>query len=276
MIRFSRTVTLVAFGLLATSAYAVEPFATYDRFNRKAQRINPNKWLGGEWCCLAAETSRRIQSKKLVMTHRNYGDPSSDNGGTRSVNVLYFPNPGPISQIKAHLRIKSYELTNCATNSDDSGNVRVRFVGSFFNTEEDTSMGETGDVWASIGLRRNLTTKGGRRKYDVAAWVSRCDNEDCSKYTDLPLPMGLGQVTNKATVSIIHDPDNDKFTFRVNKNDPLDVSYAGQKWNEKSEPTVAEKRLVVLAQSENCSTKRATAAIDARIDNVMVNKSALP
>jgi hypothetical protein len=187
------------------------------------------------------------------MSHRSYGDSSSDKGRNTSRDRVSFRDPDSATQMMATLQIKKCKLTNCKENRDDIGNVRARLVGSFFNTERKPS-GEKGDVWAGVELRRGQNTRGGKKDYDVAAWASRCDNQDCSAFTDIDISgtPDLGQVKKGAVLSIVHDPDNDKFVMQVNNNGPVEIPYGDQGWDEMSDPGFSAKWIEIRTDPENC------------------------
>lgn len=120
--------------LMTAPVYAVEPLVPYDDFN--APLINPDNGLARNQFSgpgIGLEASRQIQSGRLAMSYRGYGDTASDSGFTASQFTLRVRNTLAVTALKGTLNVPSVTAIGCAS-SPNATFTRVSIGGNWFNT----------------------------------------------------------------------------------------------------------------------------------------------
>jgi len=128
----------------------------YDRF--KGPFLDSSKWLTMPTCSATQfvdttasinllDRAREIQSNKLKLMVRAYGNTLTDVARQFGPSELYFVNPNAINSITTTLRVKGAEAIACPSNSTPFSSMgQTIFGGNYFNP----GTGDPGDDVAAI------------------------------------------------------------------------------------------------------------------------------
>ncbi len=264
----------------------LDPLTVYDNFNDKKFNgckycINPEKWSGLQRGSVT-ELLRQIKAKRARLSHRTWGNADSDLGRVRGQNRMQFNNSLNMSGACFVPRVKKYTVQDCATNGD-TGDVRIRYTGNFYDTDTTDAGGLDGIIHATINLRRTSNSSDKKGLFEVYGNVDECDSIDCSGTTwstydgtdDPDLYFGtIKAATNKKAMCVGYDSINHEFVFsfdgEVKTVNAVDHGLPAWAGSVPAETTwhVIETR----ADVENCSSGAVSGFIDADFDKVMIRE----
>ena len=272
---------------------AAEPnvFEMYDNFNTKKYNgckgcIDSSLWRGGERGDSVEEIERDIKGKRAYMSHISWGRADSDEGSEQGRNRFIFRDSEYFSGVCFTPRVKKYRTPACDAN-DGHSQARIRYLGSFYDTDNADDGGEDGIVYAGIELQRGTWTDDKKGIFEINGWVSECEGAGCeddawSTYDGIDDPdLTLGSTKaakNKKPLCLAYDRVNHEIVFSygntyrwVNMPDhglPVfdDDVAAENSWH------VIETRTDVV----NCSERQEYGSIQADFDNVEVQTFAEP
>ncbi|MBQ0936804.1 hypothetical protein [Ideonella paludis] len=252
--------------LCSSPTWALESFASYDKFN--AAPIDASKWA-------SFERIRKIKSGTLNHVQRDWGTTQSD-AGTQGVSFgTSLTDPSRVTQLKATVKVASIEASGCSANPSASA-ARARLIGTFFNTGAPVSGSMQGDVLAQVWVGRFSNSVDAPGTLQVGGGVFVCQNSDCSLTTTIGTFSNLGTATLGQNVTLQLEWDKAAKTFTAVRDGTVNssVSYTV---SDSIAPGNHFKQVATRTDTAAClSGPRTTAAIDATFDNVAVNKSAKP
>ena len=285
---------LAGIGLLCLHgpvAADLDELENYDNFNGKKYNgckgcINSSLWRGGERGNYNAEVEREIKSKRGYLSHISWGRSDADEGTEQGRNRFIFRNSEDFSGVCFTPRVKKYRLPSCGAN-DNHSQVRIRYVGKFFDTDNADDGGEDGLVYGGIQMSRGGWTDDKSGVFEINGWVSECEGFDCeddawSTYDEINDPdLWLGSVKavkNKKPLCLAYDRMAHEIVFSYGNNviavtgpdhglpafgDNVDADWTWQ---------VIETRTDVV----NCTDKQQYGSIQADFDDVKVRRYADP
>jgi len=282
---------LVGFGLLFLNASVVfaelDSLENFDNFNAKKYKgckncINPDNWYGGErFGSNSAEAVREIKSKRLHMSQRTWGEGNTGTGKAQGRNRLHFRNSANLSGVCFTPRIKKYEINNCAAN-DAEGSARFRYLGTFFDADDQVDDGDTGSIYAGIAMVRSGNTADKKGVFRIKGAASECQDEGCevdkwSTYdgdNDPDLDFGpVKGAANKKSMCVGYDKDMHQLMFSYG-NDVRFVDATHDLPLYEADMVSRNTWHVIEARNdvENCPTGRITGFVDGDIDNVKIRR----
>jgi len=278
----SCTVVLIVIFTGISSQAQVPPLTLYDNFESKY--LDPDLWFavgsattGGT----VLDTARQIKTepisgkKVLYFLYRSYGDTGSDTGAPRLLNRLTFPSGGNITTIQSKVMVKKVEAGKCLTPGADDTDVEARIGGFFFNTGTPTPGDATGDVFASIALRRLSSSTSKPTVLEVVGSAFHYSNASCTTGSDVGTEQILGTVSTGQWVKlrITWDQAGDRFIFQKGKDPEKNLSYSPL--SDTSAPGSENgglKRLDLFELVANCtSVPRPVGHIEVYFDDVFIN-----
>lgn len=248
-------------------AAAAEPYVLYDNF--QVAPLDPARWTD-------FERSRTVTGTNLRLTARDWGSTSSDSGSTSINWGDNITRSGPVTQLRATLKVVEIDMTGCAANATPTY-VRGRVIGSFFNSGNRSPGSQTGDVLAQVWANRASNSADAAGVLRVEGWVGVCTNSDCSSTMQIgtTVPMGTVKKGSNVVMQVDWDRANKQFLFSRDKGATTAVSYAGI--DDSADPGNPFKAVGTRSSVASCASgPRAYGYIDARFDNVQVNASAKP
>lgn len=284
-------VGLFILGLFCSPAVAeLDELVMYDDFNARSfngvkKCIDPTKWYGAENGDFIGEVERVIKSKRAVVSIRAWGDTSDDVGRQVGRNIMKLKDaPSNITGVCFTPRVKKIELDNCDTNETRFPVGRVRYVGTFYSSVEDSVTME-GVVIANIWFDHVNFPEGDERflkkdEFQARGNAVRCANDDCSIEdwgTGETLDFGLFKKSNKTEFCVAFDPDTEELVFSAGD----DVRYIGADQNLPTyqspvDSSVANHAIQTRVDIPNCTTGGMRSGyIEADIDNVKVRRREL-
>ncbi len=284
-------ILLTGFGILFLNAGVatadLDSLQNYDNFNAKKTDgckscLDSEKWRGLQRGDYTTEIVREVKSKKARLMHRSWGRSDSDAGREQGRNRMNFRNSVDFSGACFTPKIKKYEVKNCAANGDSS-NVRVRYVGNFYDTGVTNDDGEIGVVYAWINMSRSVDFPTKKDRFHVWGAASECTDANCdtegwTTYDDTNDPdLDFGVINgkkNKKAMCIGFDRMNNTLVFsygndvRVVNSADHDLPALGSNLSANQTWHVIETR----GDIENCSTGPVSGAIDVEVDNVKIRE----
>jgi hypothetical protein len=263
------TITTLALGLtLATaSAYAVEPFRPYDNF--ATTPLDSARWQ-------EVERVRVIRNGALNLLQRNLSANIADSGVAFYSWSESVANPAAVTAIKARITVNAVEAQACTTNPAVVQS-RARIVGTFFNVGTPVPGSQVGDVLAQVRLTRASNSADPAGVLRVQGIASVCTNTDCSGTTTIGniVDLGTTPLGQATTVQLQWDQPGRAFLF--SRDNGANSGSVGYTESHALPPTLPFKQLSTRMEVANClSAPRVSGLVDARFDNVQVNKSAAP
>ena len=267
----------------------LDPLEKYDNFNTKKVYgckycINSELWRGLQRGNYVTEVEREIKGKRAHLSHRSWGRMDSDSDSEQGRNRMNFRDSADFSGACFTPRVKKYKLNSCEAN-EDSGQVRIRYLGNFYDTDNADAGDEDGVIYAGIGMKRGNWTDDKKGIFQISAWAQECEGADCdadawSTYDEVDDPdLFFGTTkgsSNKKALCIGYDRANHELVFSYGNKvrivnagehglpafgDDVDADWT---WH------VIETRTDV----ENCTTGPLSGSIDADFDNVEVRRFA--
>jgi hypothetical protein len=262
--RVNRLQALVACLLLGTlPVQAQESFVVIDNF--AASTINAERWN-------EPERSRRIVGGALELIQRDYGATTADSGVAAQSFGSDLPYPGRVTQLRAQVRVNAIGAVGCNANPT-VGSARARLFGTFFNTGNPVPGSFVGDVLAQVWLRRNSTDLESA-PLQVLGIVSLCTSSDCNTTQTIGVaPLGTATSVQNVVLSIEWDRANKRFVFVRDGSTTGEVAYTLADDSAPGRPLMS---LGGRTEVPACTSgPRPTSFVNARFDNVTVNRSAL-
>lgn len=260
----------VAIGTWATSGplAAAEPYVQYENFT--ASVLDPARWLEGE-------RSRTVGSNYLRLVQRDRGSTASDSGTTNATWTESLTRGGPVTQLRASLRVNAIDMSACAANPSPTL-VRARVMGNFFNSGNRVPGNSIGDVFAQIRVIRFSNSADPPGVMLVQGTLSVCGGPNCFPSTQIGSTVSLGTINVGTTVplQVEWDRANKQFIFARDKGaQTATISYAGI--DDSADPGNVFKSVGTSIDAANCASgPRPFGHIDVRFDNVQVNAAAKP
>ncbi len=265
----------------------LDPLENYDNFNAKKVDgckfcIDSKKWIGRERGEFNTEVERKIKAKRANLYHRSWGRRDSNIGTVQGRNRMNFRHSEMFSGACFTPKVAKYDLQKCAAN-ESWGQVRIRYLGNFYDTSNADDGDEDGLIYAGISLRRGNWTNAKKGIFEIDAWAQECEGADCdddawSTYDEVDDPDLFFGTTkgskNKKELCIGYDRDNHELVFSygndVRKVNAVDHGLPAFGDNVDAEWTwhVIETRTDV----ENCTAKKLSGSIDANFDNVTIRQ----
>ena len=247
-------------------ARAAEPYVLYDDF--VAAPINPSRWTD-------FERSRAVSGNALRHVERDWGGTSSDAGSTGGNLLTNLARGGPVTQLRATVRVAEVDMTGCAANPTPT-RVAAFVNGSFFNTGNRTPGGVAGDVIAQFELFRDTHSGDPPGVLRVEGRLSMCIASGCGVGAKLLGSVGLGTVSSgtNALLQIDWDRPNKRFLVSRDKGAPMAIAYDV---DDSADPGNLFKAVGTYTVVANCASgPRAYGYVDVKFDNVAVNAAAKP
>ncbi len=175
---------------------AWQDFDNFDakKYNGCKYCINSDKWIGAErFGSNNTEALREIKSKRLHLSQRTWGDMSSDTGTVQGRNRVIFRDSINFSGVCFTPRVMKYDINNCAANGS-AGRARFRYVGTFFDADDEVDDGEIGTVYGWFDMIRSGDSTDKKGIFRIQAYADECLDANC-------------QVDNWSTYDGTNDPD---------------------------------------------------------------------
>jgi hypothetical protein len=259
----------------------------YDNFNAKIYSgckfcINSEKWIGSERSgSNDTEVLREIKSKRLHMSQRTWGNSDSDTGTVQGRNRLRFRDSADISGVCFTPRIRKYGINNCAENGS-TGAVRIRYVGTFFDADDEVDDGEIGTVYGWFDMIRFGNTTDKKGTFEIQGYADECQDVDCqvdnwSTYDGTNDPdLFFGTVkgaSNKKAMCIAYDRVGHELVFSYG-NDVRVVGAAHDLPAFEADMVSRNTWHVIEVRNdvENCTAGRISGFVDGDVDNVKIKE----
>lgn len=258
---------LLALGSLSAGpAAAAEPMVSYDAFG--AATLDTTRWS-------STERVRGVRSGALNLVQRDVGLDLPGPGSVSQSFPLPVADPGAVTQMRATFRVNAMSATGCAATGVAS-EARARLIGAFFNTGNGVSGSATGDVIAQVMVRKQSTTLP-TDPYVVTANVNVCTNSDCSFSTPIGAPVALGTVALNTAVTLQLEWDRAAKRFVFIRDGGAFTGAVGYTQSDRHGPGNGYATVGSRTTVAHCSVgARPTAIVDVSVDNVALNRAALP
>jgi hypothetical protein len=248
-------------------AQSQEAYVSYDDFQAGPFDI-------GRWSTF--ERSRVVTGDGLSLVMREYGGTAGNTGRNAVSWGDDLTNSLPVSQLRAHLRVNSVDVTGCAANPETS-RVRARMVATFFNTGNAVPGNFTGDLLAQLYAYRDAGSADAPGVMRVLGFAGICVTSDCVSTAAIGGIQDLGTLSlgQGAVLQMEWDRAGKRIVFvRDNGAVTRSITYTQ---TDALQPGRPLKSLQLRTEVENCAAApRPYAAIDARWDSVSVNASGKP
>jgi hypothetical protein len=236
------------------------PQQVYDRFDGKW--LDTAKWAPDTPTCYGSlECVREIQNGQLRLAVRNFGSTDWDSGVQWAGPILWFQNPNAVTSIEADITIRSFSGTACLTN-DGTANGQAQIGGTFFNVGTGDP---SDDVFALLYISVDTSAPKTMSVNGWWGWKDQGDNKTLAQY-----PIGT-----PLTGTFKWDKANHQFVARVKvKGQPgSGTEVVLPYWmSDTTPPAYPDRRLVGVAFSVNCTSGKTNAQVEARFDNVIINR----
>jgi hypothetical protein len=269
----------------------LDPLENYDNFNTKKVNgckfcINSEKWRGLQRGNYTMEVTREIKAKRAHLSHRSWGTADDDGSSEQGRNRLNFRDSANFSGACFTPRVKKYELNSCEANTESSGSVRIRYLGTFYDTDNVDDAGEEdGLIYAGISLRRGNWTDDKKGIFEISGNVEECEGAGCgtdawSTYDDFGFEdpdLFLGSVkasANKKAMCVGYDRANHEMVFSFgNKVRVVNAADHGlPAFGDNVDADWSWHVIETRTDVENCTDGPQTGFIDADFDNVKVRE----
>ena len=254
--------TALLLSLAAGGAIAAK-LPVYDDFTDA--EFNSGKWI-------QAESVRELENGALSLARWSFGGSASDTGQTTELLSLSATDTAPAKTLKVTVKATDLDrLEGCVANATPSS-TRARLMGAFFSARAGGPVAgdETGDVLASLQLRRLSNSTDPAGVVRILAMVMSCNVADCATSNILrTVDLGTAVLGQKVTFQIDWDRVNQGFVFTVDAGLPTSVSYAGV-WTRSGTPAVPFNQLAVKNDVANCTAGRVKAGMGASFDNFAI------
>lgn len=258
---------LMAALLASGVAHAAEAYKNYDTFTGTGP-IDATRWT-------ALERTREIRNGELVVVQREVGGTSSSTGVNGVSFGTLLSSPERVKQMRAKIRIDSYELSACAGNATP-GAVVARMQATFFNTGIRQAGALTGDMLAQTGLRRRTSATGPSNELEIFANLLICSDPDCLA-VQLVGSLVLGTTTLGTTHTMLMEWDPVAKLVRYSSNNGTSFQSIPYTQFDGDHPGRLFRAVGTRVEAQNCTASpRPSGRLQAAFDNVFVNLSAKP
>lgn len=263
-------------GLWVVPAWAShEAFGVYEDW-KGSHTIRSDRWTALE-VGQAQEVALQIRGHQLVMRQRRESATTSA-GFVFGRYQLILSNPASIDQIEADIKIRSLEVSGCATNPTQPSRVIVAIFLNIFNDGSSPAPGNmTGDHLASISVFRESSSTDPEGVLRVNAAVLRCIDATCSNafsipngVVDLPEMVLVGE---RFTLRLVWDAPENRVLVGVGSN--LDAAIVYPRAINVQDPggPFADIRTQLLAA--NCTVGPTVTDAKVKVKEVRTNASAI-
>jgi hypothetical protein len=233
----------------------------YDDFSQTL--LSPLKWITGGACYSSnfneMECVRAIQTGKLLLAHRNFGQRDSDTGNQYGSSFLNFINPAPIKSITADIVVHAIEEVPCAANPQFGGDVQIN--ATFFNAG-------SGNAADDVGAQFNLSRVSTDPKGQLSVWAQMFQGQNYFGY----MYIDTVSVGTPITATLTWDKTNHQFTA-AEVNDTTHVKHQVTIPYTVSDSTAATnptKDFAVVNFPGNCTNNPTWVYAEATYDNVRI------
>lgn len=259
-------VLALGIGFTIHPAFALEPYVLYDNFS--ITPLDGNRWSN-------VERTRTVEGSAMRLVQRDGGLTTSDSGTLATSWGDSITRPGPVTQLRATVRVNAIDAAGCAPNPAPT-QARARILGTFFNSGNRVPGSSVGDVLAQINVQRfsNSTDAPGVLRVDANLFM--CDSSDCNTggATLGGASLGTLDVGVNAVLQIEWDRVNKQFLFSRDGGTAVSVPYTV---DDATTPGNDFKSVGTRTVVASCaSAPRAFGSVDARFDNISVNAAARP
>ena len=252
--------------LLACPAWAQQKTAGsrpvyYDTFSTRW--LNPNKWSISDPCGpMALECVRAIENGRLRLAGKIFGATDSDSGGQGMEGALFFANPSTVNSITTDITLTQYSGIPCSTNADGWTGVVADVAGTFFNAG--TTNDYADDVTAGVALVVDTNSP---------ATIHATSAVNGSSL-NVSVDMGSYPIGTPLTVTVAWNKANHSFFFAVHVIG--DAGLGKRVWipysvSDTNPPAWLQRNISASPNSANCTSVRTFSAVEAFVDNVIVN-----
>jgi hypothetical protein len=247
---------------------AAQALLPYDDF--AAGRIDPAKWLTTPICSSNGyDCAREVKINHLRLAVQSYGTASTDSGTTVDTSQLLFRNPNAIDTIRVRLKVDSFSSAACPANNE-AAHPQLVMSGAFFNAG---SGAPQDDVFAFFIVERRTDDPSiPATSLRVGAFMSIGD----TFFNNVLL--GTLEVGEPATATLEWNRQSHRFVVRIVKTVTIpQVVEATLPYSQADNlpPASPMKALQVNTFTPNCTTVQSFSAMEARLDNIRVNASAV-
>ena len=245
--------------------------------------LDSGKWLGDyKWTSTLnhLEIGQVIAKKKLDMFNHCLGSTEDGDAATQTCSTrLAMQDGSGVTAMEVLVQPIALEQSRCTLNDD--GATWIRIGGAFFNNSlpAEPPTDQTNDIQAYISLRRNFNSTDPGNVMTIEAYISRCQNGDCSQSVavttdgDNPLILGTVNVKKKVQLRMVYDPTNHRFLFKQGKKDPeVAMVYVPRENHAPFAQNGGFKRLEVRHSLANCSPVPASGWARAYFDNFYITR----
>ena len=263
-------IVILLSGICAAQTLPSAASEVYDQF--KGPFLDSSKWLTTPTCSATQfvdttasinllDCAREIQSNKLRLMVRAYGNGLSDAGRQFGPSELFFVNPNAINSISATLRVKGAEAVACPSNSTPFSSMgQAIFGGNYFNPGTGDPRD---DVAAVLIVEHDPPTPPGVLLLSALVFSPNAFYGFSS--------LGTIRFEQALTGTVLWDQPNHQFVFNVigpNLNSTVAIGYAVSDTMPAAAPI---KLLGARAFAPNCTSQQGSADMEVLFDNVRVN-----
>jgi hypothetical protein len=251
-------------------AKAVEPLALYDDFNAKS--IDASNW-SGQISGSHLDVAREIHGNRLRLAARAFGNPTAS-GSAASRLRLAFVAPAAVEAIDATVEVRKVEATGCPVNTATPTRSAMRLSGFFFKSAAAPGSGGVNDVLAVARIERSTAFDDPPGLMRVQGVVFHCTNPDCSSAIALSTSdLGTIEEGQKVRLRIQWDKLGHQFIFQ--RDDQPEV-FAPYLVPDVLAPVIQSKRIEIAHDVASCTVAGPSAFMEAFVNDVFVNASAVP
>lgn len=281
-------VLVLGFALgIAAPAQSVERLVVYDNFDGPG--INPDLWVARRIEPTVLDVAREVtKGGKLRLFARGYGDTSSTGGRNVQTLRLWFKGSNNLTSMESWARVKSVSALGCLEDTGTSSLISYRLSGYWFKsrfTPEDPDNPDdpndlTGDVFASLELRRDSNHIAPEGEMQIVATIHHCLDFDCDD--SIPVfsdneSFGTASVGRKIRLLLEYDAHTNTFIFQRDFQAPIAMEMSGLPNDGPPGDASLAKRIELRSNVENCEAEpRPLVDMDVRVLLVRTNEAALP
>jgi hypothetical protein len=208
---------------------------------------------------------------------RRAGDSPKVRDHTISARLAPFVDTPPWhpSRDAGDLVLTKAEADACVSNPSVIGSARARIYGEFFNAGPKVAGSSLNDVQAQVRIVRNSNSTDPAGTFVVEGRVFLCSDAACAATTSLgAVALGTTTAGTPTRVELQWDKPNKRFLFTRDGNAAVPVSYTV---SDNDTPGTPAALVGLRLITPNCTdAARPSSVVDAKFDNVYVNKSAAP
>ena len=283
-------VLVLGFALgLSAPAQSAEPLVVYDNFDGPG--INPELWDARRIEPTVLDVAREVTKLgKLRLFVRGYGDTSSTGGRNTQTLRLWFKRSNDLTSMESWTRVRSVSALGCLDDTGTSSLISYRLSGYWFKSRfapedpenPDDPNDATGDVFASLELRRDSNYIAPDGEMQIIATIHHCVDFDCdnsiSVFSDSD-SFGTALADRRIRLLLEYDAHTNTFIFQRDFRAPIAVVLDMSDFPNHGPPADAShaKRIELRSNVESCEVApRPVVDMDVRVLLVRTNEGALP